>query len=121
MAEKEKVVEKEEEEEKKVTKIWVSPNHASDCGCSDDEDSVMKLEFNIPGANKEKIHLHVVEKSMRLVAPKSDTEEYVSHYHFPCPADIANTEADYKDGVLLVNIPYNCPNPYKEVAPIKIN
>ncbi len=121
MAEKEEVIEKKEEEEGEKTKIWVSPVHSGDCGCSDDEDSVMKLEFSIPGAFKDKIHLHVVEKSMRLVAPKNDTEEYVSHYHFACPADIAGTDADYKDGVLKVTIPYNCPNPYKEVAPIKIN
>ena len=110
--------EKEKKKEKK--KYFVSAVHGSDCGCTDDEDSVMKLEFEIPGAKKEKIHLHVVEGGLRLVAPKNDEEEYISHYHFACPADIAATEAKYEDGVLKVDIPYNCPNPYKDVPPIKI-
>ncbi|MBN2155831.1 MAG: Hsp20/alpha crystallin family protein [Candidatus Lokiarchaeota archaeon] len=116
----------EEHKEKKRThkhkrQVWVNANSPNDCGCQDPDDELMILNYEIPGANKEKIHLHVVENGLRLVAPRSDEDyDYVSTYSFTCPADPKNVKAKYNDGILEVHIPYNCPNPYKDIPPVTI-
>ena len=57
----------EEKEKTNIkSKIYVSAKHGSDCGCTDDEDSVMKLEFQIPGAKKDKIHLQMQMKRPKI-------------------------------------------------------
>ena len=101
--------------------VWVDAFSPNACGCQDPDDEVLTLSYEIPGAKKESIHLHVVESGLRLVAPrKAEDYDYVNTYHFNCPADPKNVRAKYDDGVLEVEIPYSCPNPYKDVPPVKI-
>ncbi len=108
-------------EERKTIKnrIWVNPRMDSEFAC-EDEDGSYNFKFEIPGAMKDKIHLHVVSEVLNLVAPKDEDTEYVSHYHFGCPVDVPGIKAKYEDGVLDVELPYNCPNPFKGVDPVKI-
>lgn len=57
----------DDREKKRIEKncICVHTNYEGDCGCSDEEDSVKMLNFEIPGSQKNKIHLHFVKESLR--------------------------------------------------------
>ena len=108
-------------EHKHRRQVFVRATSPNECGCTDPDDEFLVLNYEIPGAKKDKIHLHVVENGLRLVAPRKEEDyDYVSTYHFDCPADPKGVKAKYSDGILEVEIPYTCPNPYKGVPPVKI-
>ncbi len=113
--------EKHEHAHEHRKQVWVNAHSPNECGCQDPDEEIMVLNYEIPGAKKDKIHLHVVESGLRLVAPRKEGDyDYVSTYHFSCPADPKRVKAKYNDGVLEVEVPYTCPNPYKDIPPIKI-
>jgi len=121
MAEEKKEKHENKQEHKQRHQVWVNAISPNDCGCQDPDKEVLVITYEIPGVKKDKIHLHVVENGLRLVAPRKDEDyDYVSTYSFSCPADVKGVKAKYKDGVLSVEIPYTCPNPYKDVPPVKI-
>jgi HSP20 family molecular chaperone IbpA len=78
------------------------------CSCVDDEKSSLHLEFTIPGVKKEDINLRLNNDSFRLRAEKNDIE-YVSTGNFCCPVDIEKTDANYENGLLLIDIPLKDP------------
>ncbi|MHA1109559.1 MAG: Hsp20/alpha crystallin family protein [Promethearchaeota archaeon] len=120
MAEK-KTEHKHEHKHEHRHQKWVNATSPNACGCQDPDDESLVLNYEIPGANKDTIHLHVVESGLKLVAPRKEEDyDYVSTYSFTCPADPKSVRAKYADGVLEVEIPYTCPNPYKDVPPVKI-
>ncbi len=53
---------------------------------------------------KKDIHLKMNSDSFSLRAEKDDVE-YVSTGNFCCPVAVKNSEADYENGLLLINIP----------------
>lgn len=78
------------------------------CSCVDDEKSSLHLEFTIPGVKKEDIDLKLNADSFSLRAGKNDAE-YVSTGAFCCPVEIEKTQANYENGLLLINIPFKDP------------
>lgn len=114
------VVEKKEKEDIVRDQVWVDAYFEGGCGCSDEEEDTLVLRYDLPGVKKDKIHLHVIENGLRLVAPRDDKTDYISSYSFSCPANPKETKAHYEDGVLRVEVPYSCPNPWKDIAPVKI-
>ena len=78
------------------------------CSYVDDEKSSIHLEFTIPGVKKEDIDLKLNNDSFSLKAEKNDAE-YVSTGTFCCPVEIEKTEANYENGLLLINIPLKDP------------
>ncbi len=102
--------------------IWVTPCVDVDCGCSDETEDpgTMRFSFEIPGVEKDKVHLHVIKEGLRLSAPRNDGIRYVSEYGFSCPADAEHVKAQYRDGILDVTVPYACPDPYAGSDPVPI-
>jgi len=110
--------------------IWVTPEVNCFCGCEDDEKGCYDEDeehvneylkkFSIPGASKEKIHLHVIPEGLRLDAPRDEHSVYVSEYAFSCEVDADKTEAAYENGILTVKVPYSCPDPFHSTEPVKI-
>lgn len=88
------------------------------CSCVDDERSSLHLEFTMPGVSKEDIELKLTDGSFRLRAETGDVE-YVSTGAFCCPVEIKNTEATYKNGLLLLNIPLR--DPWKDSYDVVIH
>lgn len=78
------------------------------CSCVDDEKSSIHLEFTIPGVKKEDIDLKLNNDGFSLKAEKNDAE-YVSTGSFCCPVEIEKTEANYENGLLLIDIPLKDP------------
>ncbi|GAB4311869.1 MAG: hypothetical protein Kow0069_12330 [Promethearchaeota archaeon] len=109
----------EEKREKRRTRIWVDPCIDCDCGCGDGEDAIY-LTFELPGVKKEDVHLHVVPQGLRLTATRGEHVEFVSEYSFLCPAKPEETKATYDNGLLRVEIPYTCPDPFKGSKPVTI-
>lgn len=88
------------------------------CSCIDDEKSSMHLEFSIPGVHKDEIDLKVTDDSFSLSAEKDDIE-YVSTGTFCCQVDADKSDANYENGLLLVNIPLK--DPWKDSHKVTIH
>jgi HSP20 family molecular chaperone IbpA len=132
MEENSRPVENKEENKKMIMRdqIWVDPEFDSFCGDELNDSSeqgcvespnIYDIKFSIPGVKKDKIHLHIIPDQLVLVAPKNDYEEYVSHMHFSCSIDVPGSRAKYENGVLSLELPYNCPNPFADIPPMKID
>jgi HSP20 family molecular chaperone IbpA len=100
--------------------VWVYPAFECDCECSEDETNTYRLTYEIPGVKKEDIHLKAVKNAIRLVAHKGDID-YINEFLFQCNVDEKGILAGYEDGILTVDAPYDCPDPFKEADLIKIN
>jgi HSP20 family molecular chaperone IbpA len=101
-------------------RIWVDPCPVCDVGCSDEGDDSETLTYEIPGVKKEEIKLHVVKDGLRLVAPRHDKYEFFSEHSFACDAMPDKVKAKYEDGLLTVNVPLDCPKPFKDSKQITI-
>lgn len=88
------------------------------CSCVDSEKSALHLEFTIPGVKKEDITLKLNDDSFNLRARKNDIE-YVSSGAFCCPVEIKKTEANYENGLLLLDIPLR--DPWKDAYNVTIH
>ena len=101
--------------------IWVHP--CVDCGCECDEveDNHYHISIELPGVKKNNIDLKVIKSGLRLRAKKSDDIEYVSELKFLCDANTNEIKAKYEDGLLSINVPFDCPDPFKGANPVKIN
>jgi HSP20 family molecular chaperone IbpA len=78
------------------------------CSCVDEDKSSLHMEFTIPGVKKEDINLKLNNDSFSLKADKNDME-YVSSGSFCCPVQIQQAEANYENGLLMINIPLKDP------------
>lgn len=112
-------------EEEKKRRVYVTACPDCNSACFDDEESSEVIEnfsFEIPGADKMKIKLHVAEDRIRLLAPRKNSDiEYISEYLFMCPVNPeVEVKAKYEDGVLNVEIPLKCENPYDNAKEIMI-
>ena len=88
------------------------------CSCVDSEKSALHMEFTIPGVSKEDISLKLNDDSFNLRARKNDLE-YVSTGSFCCPVEINKTEANYENGLLMINIPLR--DPWKDAYNVTIH
>ncbi len=92
--------------------IWVSPCIDCGCDCEGEGQDHYRLVYEIPGVKKENIHLHIIKEGLRLRAKLNDKTEYVNEYVFSCDADPEKAKAKYENGVLEVEVPYVCPDPF---------
>ena len=88
------------------------------CSCVDDVKSSLHLEFTIPGVEKGDIKLKLNEDGFNLTAERNDLE-YVSSGGFCCPVEAKSAEANYENGLLLLNIPLK--DPWKGAHDMKIH
>lgn len=103
------------DKEKKL--IWVHP--CVDCGCDCDDHYHINIE--LPRVKKKDINLQIIKFGLRLRAKKGKDIEYVSELKFLCDAKTSDIKAEYEDGLLTVDVPFDCPDPFKEIEPIKIS
>ena len=107
--------------EKNKKLIWVHPCVDCGCDCEDIDDNHYHIQLELPGVKKKDIDLKVIKSGLRLRAMKGDTIEYVSELKFICDAKTDEVKANYEDGLLTLDVPFDCPDPFKEVDSIKIN
>src|SRR5271157_739060 len=106
------------EEKEQITRIWVSG--CACCDCDTEDTDKVSLTFDIPGAKKDDIDLRVIPDGLRLVAKRDPTTEYVSEYSFMCPADVDKVKASYTEGVLEVEVPLTCKDPFSDSPRIDV-
>jgi HSP20 family molecular chaperone IbpA len=107
------------DKEKKL--IWVHPCVDCGCDCDDVENDHYHISIELPGVKKKNIDLKVIKSGLRLRAKKGDTIEYVSELKFLCDADPNKVEANYEDGLLTVDVPFDCPDPFQDISKVKIS
>lgn len=83
-------------------KIKMSPDV---CSYVDQEHSKLNLEISIPGVKKGDINLKMHDDSFNLNALREDVE-YVTTWAFCCPVKAEEAKADYKDGLLKIEVPF---------------
>lgn len=101
--------------------IWVHPCMDCGCDCDDVDDDHYHISLELPGVKKEDIDLKIIKTGLRLRAKKNDEIEYVSELKFLCDAKASNAKANYEDGLLTVDVPFDCPDPFKGIKSVKIN
>ncbi|MBN1409547.1 MAG: Hsp20/alpha crystallin family protein [Spirochaetales bacterium] len=101
-------------------RIWVDPDIDCNCDCAEDErDDFLRLTYEIPGVDKDKIHLKVIKDAVRLIAHRDDGD-YFNEFAFQCEVDTENVKAAYDNGILTVDVTTLCPDPFKEAHAVKI-
>jgi HSP20 family molecular chaperone IbpA len=108
------------EERNIVERIWVNPTLEDDTACSDDGSDVYHLTYAIPGTQKDGISLKVASDRVRMTAPRGDDVEYVSEISFCCDADVSQVTAHYEEGLLKVDVPVMCPDPFADATDVSI-
>lgn len=104
-------------------RIWVPACPTCDCGCTDEDDkeNVETLTFEIPGVEKNNIHLDVTKERVRMIAHRNENIDYVSEYLFSCNADLEKEpNAEYNNGILTLDVHVDCPDPYKDAQRLTI-
>ena len=113
-------------DENVTRKIWVPGcTFCNDCdddpsACNDERANSLSVFFEIPGVKKEDISLKFIKDGMRLEAARDARTQYVSQYSFSCPADIEHVKAAYNEGLLQVDVPLACVDPFDEANTIPI-
>ncbi len=108
------------EKETEREMIWVSPNLTDDHACSMEGSDVYHLTYDIPGASRDGIKLRVIKDGIRLSAPRGSDAEYWSDISFCCDADPSKVKATYSEGILRVDVPVNCPDPFQSATDVKV-
>ncbi len=82
----------------------------------DDRHDNLHVEIELPGVDKENIKLRMHEDSFFVMAEKEDVK-YVASYAVCCPIDFEKAHAEYKNGLLTIDVPYRTPQTRgKEIA-----
>ena len=78
------------------------------CSFIDDENGILNLEINVPGVDKEKIRLRMLDEGFNLVAPR-ESFDYVTTGNFCCPVKAADASAHFENGLLRISVPFKDP------------
>lgn len=92
-------------EVKETEKLLISPNV---CAWADDEDSIYKIEIQLPGVDKDTIKLKMHDDSFFIKGETEDTI-YIGSYGICCPIKPEDTKAIYKNGLLKIEAPFKEP------------
>jgi HSP20 family molecular chaperone IbpA len=106
-------------EDKKL--IYVHPCMDCGCDCGEIDEDHYHISIELPGVEKKDIDLKIIKSGLRLRAKKGKNIEYVSELQFLCDAKTDKIKADYKNGLLSIDIPFDCIDPFKEVESVKIS
>ena len=87
------------------------------CSWADDEHDLYKIEITLPGVEKDTIKLKIHEDSFFI---KGETENtiYIGSYAICCPVKPEQTIANYRNGLLKVEVPFK--DPMEGAVDIKI-
>jgi HSP20 family protein len=88
--------------ESKQDKIYVSPELYM---YPNDEHSTYQIKITLPGVEKENIKLKMHEDSFFIKAESEDTI-YIGSYSVCCPIDPYKAVAKYKNGLLIIDVPF---------------
>ena len=64
--------------------------------------------------------MKLIKDGLRLEAWRDKHTQYVSEYAFLCPAITDRAKAKYEHGVLEVEVPLECKDPYTDASIISI-
>jgi len=73
------------------------------CSYLSEDDNRLNIEVNMPGVDKEKIRLRMVDDSFSLTAPGKDVE-YAAASAFCCPVNAGEAQAVYENGCLKISM-----------------
>jgi len=107
------------ESKKSLQKIWIHPNMDCDCGCTEGDEDFYHLTYELPGVKREDIDLKVTKEALRLSAKRGEIE-YFNEFLFSCDAEVDNVKSSYENGILNVEVPLTCPNPFKDAKSVKV-
>lgn len=105
-------------EEKARNKVWIDPLVDCDCRGGDDQDAY-HMTYELPGVKKEDINLKVTRDALRLSAARNGTD-YVNEFTFSCDVDAEHVRASYENGLLTVEVPLDCPDPFKSAKAVAV-
>jgi HSP20 family protein len=74
----------------------------------DEEHKNLHIEIELPGVDKESIDLRMHEDSFFVRAAREDVT-YVGSYAVCCPVDYEKARAQYRNGLLVIDVPYKEP------------
>ena len=78
------------------------------CAWADDEEDKYHIEITLPGVEKESIKLKMHEDSF-FISGETDSTVYVGSYGICCPVKPGETKANYKNGILKIDVPFKDP------------
>lgn len=74
------------------------------CSYVDEEHNTLHLEISVPGVKREDIKMKMYDDSFNVTAPRADFE-YATMMSFCCPVKPGEAKAEYRDGLLKVEVP----------------
>jgi len=98
----------------KNEKINITPGV---CLFNSDDNKNQIIEINIPGVKKKDIELRMQDYSYTLKASRGDVEYRLADV-LCCPVNSKDAKAEYKDGLLVIKVPYK--DLYEDAVKIKI-
>jgi HSP20 family molecular chaperone IbpA len=92
----------ESKEEKRI----LSPNVCA--YPKEDEHEGYHIEIELPGVEKDTIRLKMHEDSF-FIKGESEDVVFVGSYTICCPVKAENAKAKYKNGLLMIDVPFKSP------------
>ncbi len=78
------------------------------CSYVDEEHMTLHLEISVPGVKREDVKLKMLEDSFNLSAPREEFD-YTATMAFCCPVRAKDARAEYRDGLLKIEVPFKDP------------
>lgn len=78
------------------------------CSYVDEEQMTLHLEISVPGVKKEDVKLKMHDESLNLSALRADFD-YTATMAFCCPVRAKDAKAEYRDGLLKIEVPFKDP------------
>lgn len=87
---------------KGLEKRIITPNM---CAWPDEEHNTSHIEIELPGVDKESIKVRMHEDSF-FISGETDEVRYIGSYALCCPVLPDQAKANYKEGLLTIDVPY---------------